>query len=77
MLYQNPFFTFSVETNILYTFITSIYLHLLFKPSSPALLTLFSPSGLAWLSGFPIPLYGAVLLLQHLRESLANACYFY
>lgn len=73
MLYWSPFFTFSVQSNILYTFIISINIHLLFNPSNTVLPTLSSPTGLAWLSEFPIPLYGAVLFLQYLRESLANA----
>jgi len=47
MLYYSPFYTFSVQSNILYTFIASIHLHLLFKPSNTILLTLSSPTGLA------------------------------
>lgn len=67
MLCWSPSFTFIVESSILYTFITSIHLHLLWKPSSPDLLALSPPSGLAWFSEFAIPLYGAILLLQRLR----------
>lgn len=37
---EAPFFIFSVQSNILYTFIISIHLHLLFKLSSTVLLTL-------------------------------------
>jgi len=67
MLCWSPSFTFIVESSILYTFITSIHLHLLWKPSSPDLLALSPPSSLAWFSEFAIPLYGAILLLQRLR----------